>query len=97
MARKADTISYKEFNQLTKSKEHQIGHEGILFDDENIDQLEETLMGMEYDVEDLSELEDQEESEINLESSGEDENEEENSADLDDELDESVFYKGRNL
>lgn len=91
MARKADTISYKEFNKLTNPNGDQVTTQGVLFDDENINQLEETLMGMEYDAEDLDELEDEEESEINFESSGEEE-EEDLDSDRSDELDESIYF-----
>lgn len=90
MSRKADTISYKEFNKLTNPNGDQVTTQGVLFDDENINQLEETLMGMEYDAEDLDELEDEEESEINFESSGEEE--EDLDSDRSDELDESIYF-----
>lgn len=96
MARKADTISYKEFNKLTNPNGDQVTTQGVLFDDENINQLEETLMGMEYDLEDLDELEDEEENEINLEASGE-EDETDLDADFADEIDESAIYQGKPL
>lgn len=96
MTRKADTISYKEFNKLTNPKGDQVTPEGVLFDDENINSLEETLMGMEYDVEDLDELEDEEDNEIMLEASGE-EDEEDLIADRNDEVDESAYYRDRHL
>lgn len=61
MGRKADTMSYKEFDKLSKHPEkNPIITQGVLFDDENINQLEETLIGMEYDIEDADELEDDE-------------------------------------
>nr|BDT27561.1 hypothetical protein BHI3_10270 [Bacteriovorax sp. HI3] len=99
MTRKADTISYKEFNKLTNPKGDQVTPEGVLFDDENINSLEETLMGMEYDVEDLDELEDEEDNEIMLEALGEEDEEDEEDliADRNDEVDESAYYRGRQL
>jgi hypothetical protein len=103
MNRKSDTINYREFNKLT---DHSGTHQDpipvhILFDDENINELEETLMGMEYDnedldeSEDLDELEDQEESEAALELSGEEVDPQDLEADQDSEIDESAYYKGR--
>lgn len=95
MSRKADTIGYKEFNKLTDHSDtnHDPLPSEVLFDDENINQLEETLMGMEYDNEDLDELQDEENIEIALELSDEDElkeNEEDLLADRADELEESA-------
>ena len=103
MTRKADTIGYSEFNKLT---DHTTTHHDplpseVLFDDENTNQLEEVLMGMEYELEDLEELEDDEDREIALELSDEDEDLDEEDpndilADRNDELDESA-YEARNL
>lgn len=98
MPRKADTISYREFNKLTDhtSTNHDPLPGEVLFDDENIGKLEETLMGMEYDLEDLDELADDEEKEILLElvENDEDEDYSDLDADINVELDESVIYKG---
>lgn len=98
MPRKADTISYREFNKLTDhtNTNHDPLPSEVLFDDENIDKLEETLMGMEYDLEDLDELADEEEKEILLELTENDEDEDyaDVDADINVELDESVIYKG---
>lgn len=99
MSRKADTIGYREFNKLTDHSDtnHDPLPSEVLFDDENINQLEATLMGMEYDSEDLDELEDDEDNEIALELSAEDElaeEEEDLLADRGDELDESAIYEG---
>ena len=103
MARKPDTISYKEFNKLTDHTDihHDPLPSEVLFDDENINQLEETLMGMEYELEDMDELEDEEDNEIALELSSEemesDEDPEDINADRSDEMDESAQYIGRHL
>lgn len=100
MSRKADTISYKEFNKLTDHSDtnHDPLPNEVLFDDENINQLEETLMGMEYDNEDLDELEDEEDHEISLELSDEEMEEDEDPSDIEadrnDEVDESAKYEG---
>ena len=61
MARKPDTIGYKEFNKLTDHKKthHAPLPSEVLFEDENNNQLEETLMGMEYELEDMDELADE--------------------------------------
>jgi hypothetical protein len=98
MTRKPDTINYKEFNKLTDHTHNDPLPNEVLFDDENINQLEETLMGMEYELEDLDELEDEEDHEIALELSDEesdedDEDEEDINADRNDEVDESVLYR----
>lgn len=98
MTRKPDTISYKEFNKLTDHSDthHDPLPSQVLFDDENINQLEETLMGMEYELEDEDELEDEEDHEISLELSEEDEEDESEddiNADRNDEVDESVLYR----
>lgn len=97
MTRKPDTIGYKEFNRLTDHSDthHDPLPSEVLFDDENINQLEETLMGMEYEMEDLDELEDEEDHEIALELSEEeddieDEDPNDINADRNDELDESA-------
>ena len=101
MSRKLDTINYREFNKLTDhsdSRQELIPGQ-ILFDDENINQLEATLMGMEYDIEDLDELEDsdeidnQEENEALFDLTGK-ENPNDIVADFDDEIDESAMYEG---
>ena len=103
MARKPDTISYREFNKLTDHSDtnHDPLPTEVLFDDENINQLEETLMGMEYELEDLEELEDEEDREIALELSDEDEeiedNEDDEYADRNDEIDESAQYSGKHV
>ncbi len=100
MSRKADTIGYKEFNKLTDHSDtnHDPLPSEVLFDDENINQLEATLMGMEYDSEDLDELEDEEDNEISLELSDEelesDEDPSDIEADRNDDLDESALYEG---
>ena len=93
MARKSDTISYKEFNKLTDHTDthHDPLPSEVLFDDENDNPLEETLMGMEYDVEDLDELEDDEDDyEMSLELTENDADDIE--ADKSVEDDESVHY-----
>ncbi len=103
MARKPDTLSYKEFNKLTDHSDthHDPLPSEVLFDDENVNQLEETLMGMEYDVEDMDELEDEEDHEIALELSDEDLEAEEDpddiNADRADEIDESALFQGRHV
>lgn len=103
MARKPDTLSYKEFNKLTDHTDthHDPLPSEVLFDDENSNQLEETLMGMEYDVEDLDELEDEEDHEIALELSEEEMEAEEDpddmNADRADEIDESALFQGRHV
>ena len=100
MSRKADTIGYKEFNKLTDHSDtnHDPLPSEVLFDDENIIQHEETLMGMEYDNEDLDELEDEEDHEISLELSDEETEEDEDPSDIEadrnDERDESAIYQG---
>lgn len=99
MSRKSDTINYREFNKLADHSDtnHDPLPSEVLFDDENINQLEETLMGMEYDNEDLDELEDEEDHEITLEMSEEedpDEDPDNINADRDDEVDESSIYQG---
>ncbi|MBC7428512.1 MAG: hypothetical protein H7336_07875 [Bacteriovorax sp.] len=102
MSRKSDTINYREFNKLTDHSDtnHDPLPSQVLFDDENINQLEATLMGMEYDnedldeLQDLDELEDEEENEAALELSGEEEDSEDMDADIDDEMDESAIYEG---
>lgn len=100
MARKPDTITYKEFNKLTDHSDvhHDPLPSEVLFDDENANRLEETLMGMEYELEDLDELEDEEDHEIALELSEEeyegDEDPEDENADRIDEIDESAHYEG---
>ncbi len=96
MSRKADTIGYKEFNKLTDHSDtnHDPLPSEVLFDDENINQLESTLMGMEYDNEDLEELEDEEDNEIALELTEEQElskEQEDLLADSDVESDESTY------
>ena len=98
MTRKPDTISYKEFNTFTDKNHthHDPLPSEVLFEDENTNQLEETLMGMEYDLEDTIELSDEEDKEIALEFSEEDlEDYEDDNADSFDEVDESAQYKGR--
>jgi hypothetical protein len=101
MARKPDTIGYKEFNKLTDHTDthHDPLPSEVLFGDENTNQLEETLMGMEYDLENLDELEDEEDHEIALELSDEDiendQNPDDENADKSDETDESAQYQGR--
>lgn len=103
MARKPDTITYKDFNKLTDHSDthHDPLPTEVLFDDENTNQLEETLMGMEYELEDLDELEDEEDHEIALELSEEDmendEDPEDINADRADEMDESANYKGHHV
>ena len=103
MSRKPDTLTYKEFNKLTDHTDthHDPLPSEVLFDDENTNQLEETLMGMEYELEDLDELEDEEDHEIALELSEEEMEEEEDpndiNADRSDEMDESAQYQGRNV
>lgn len=103
MARKPDTITYKEFNKLTDHSDtnHDPLPSEVLFDDENINQLEETLMGMEYELEDKDELEDEEDHEIALELSDEemenDEDPEDVNADRSDEMDESAQYQGHHV
>lgn len=103
MSRKPDTIGYREFNKLTdhSDRNHDPLPSEVLFDDENITQLEETLMGMEYDNEDLDELEDEEDHEISLELSDEemesDEDPKDIEADRNVELDESAVYRGHSL
>jgi len=100
MARKPDTISYKEFNKLTDHTDvhHDPLPSEVLFDDENSNQLEETLMGMEYEIEDLDELENEEDHEIALElldvEMENDEDPEDVNADKSDEMDESAQYTG---
>ena len=99
MARKPDTISYKEFNNLTvhtSTQQDPLPSE-VLFDDENTNQLEETLMGMEYDVEDMAELanEADDDDETSLELSEDDP--EDDNADRVVELDESAHYKGNHV
>ena len=104
MSRKPDTISYKEFNKLTDHTDthHDPLPSEVLFDDENVNQLEETLMGMEYELEDLDELEDEEDHEIALELSEddmeeEDENPKDVNADNSDEMDESAQYEDHHV
>jgi hypothetical protein len=100
MARKPDTIGYKEFNKLTDHTDthHDPLPSEVLFDDENVDQFEETLMGMEYELEDMDELEDEEDHEIALELSDEElegeEDPEDVNADRSDEMDESAQFEG---
>lgn len=100
MTRKPDTLSYREFNRLTDHSDtnHDPLPSEVLFDDENINQLEETLMGMEYELEDMDELEDEEDHEIALELSEEefegDEDPNDINADRSDEIDESAQYEG---
>ncbi len=97
MARKPDTISYKEFNKLTDYTKihHDPLPSEVMFDDENTNQLEETLMGMEYELEDSTELADEEDREIALELSEEElEYPEDEDADQSDEVDESAQYQG---
>lgn len=100
MARKPDTISYKEFNKLTDHTDthHDPLPSEVLFDDENNNQLEETLMGMEYELEDMDELEDEEDHEIALELSDEEFEDEDDpndvNADRSDEMDESSQFEG---
>lgn len=100
MARKPDTIGYKEFNKLTDHTDthHDPLPSEVLFDDENDNPLEETLMGMEYELEDLDELEDEEDHEIALELSDEElegeEDPEDVNADRSDEMDESAQFEG---
>ena len=98
MTRKPDTISYKEFNKFTDKthSHHDPLPREVLFEDENTNQLEETLMGMEYDLEDTLELSDEEDKEIALELSEEDlDDSEDDNADSSDEMDESSQYRGR--
>lgn len=99
MTRKPDTIGYREFNRLVDHSDtnHDPLPNEVLFDDENINRLEETLMGMEYELEDLDELEDEEDHEIALELSEEDsedideEDPNDINADRNDEVDESAY------
>jgi K+/H+ antiporter YhaU regulatory subunit KhtT len=105
MSRKSDTISYREFNKLTnyKTPNNAPLASKVLFDDENITEMEETLMGMEYDNEDLEELEDNEDLvEVRSDEQEQDSNLEftdkelaDMDADLNVELDESVYYQVR--
>lgn len=107
MTRKPDTIGYKEFNRLTDHSDthHDPLRNEILFDDENADPMEETLMGMEYELEELEELENDEDKEVGLELSDEDstdemeDDEDENdiNADVSDEIDESAQFEGKHL
>jgi hypothetical protein len=105
MTRKPDTIGYKEFNKLTdhSDTQHDPLPSEVLFDDENINQLEETLMGMEYELEDIDELQDETEREDSLELSEEDlmddleEDPDDINADRNVELDESAHYQGRHV
>lgn len=100
MARKPDTLTYKEFNKLTDHTDvhHDPLPNEVLFDDENMTRLEETLMGMEYELEDMDELEDEEDHEIALELSEEelegDEDPNDINADRIDETDESAQFEG---
>lgn len=105
MSRKPDTLGYKEFNKLTDhSDTHQAPlRDEVLFDDENTNQYEEVLMGMEYEqtpldeTKDASELEDDED-ELELADVGDDEEDEDDiNADRDDEVDESAQFIGRNV
>ena len=106
MTRKPDTIGYSEFNKLTDHSDthHDPLPSEVLFDDENKDQLEETLMGMEYELTELDELKDDlvdEDDEDALYLAGDeledDEDEDDINADIGDELDESAQYEGHNL
>ena len=104
MTRKPDTIGYKEFNKLTDHSDthHDPLPSEVLFDDENINQLEETLMGMEYEIEELDELKDEDDEDA-LELSEEDlmddleEDPDDINADRNDEVDESIHYQGRHV
>ena len=101
MARKSDTINYKEFNKLTDytNTHHDPLPSEVLFDDENTNPLEETLMGMEYELEDIEELADGDDAEIALELAEENEEDDPNdeNADKFDEIDESAQYKGHQM
>lgn len=96
MNRKADTISYKELNRLTDHTDtnHDPLPSEVLFGDENKNQLEEVLMGMEYDIEA------EEEKELAAELMEEDEIDDDEDdydsdllADVDDEIDESMLMR----
>jgi outer membrane translocation and assembly module TamA len=106
MTRKPDTIGYREFNRLTDHSDthHDPLPSEVLFDDENTDQLEETLMGMEYELEELDEVRedlDDEDDEDSLEFSDnvleDDEDEDDINADITDEIDESAQYEGHHI
>lgn len=104
MTRKPDTLGYKEFNKLTDHTDTRQDplRDQVLFDDENTNQYEEVLMGMEYEIEELDELKDEselqdDEDALELSEDGIDEDPNDINADVSDEVDESAQYIGRNV
>lgn len=104
MTRKPDTLGYKEFNKLTDHSDTRQDpiRDQVLFDDENTNQYEEVLMGMEYELEELDELKDESELEddedaLELSDDSLDEDPNDINADVNVEYDESAQYVGRNV